>query len=57
MTYYGWGGKFWQRLSCPVYVGKAEIEEYAERTLALIAEDEEALLVEAEAAPAEASRL
>ena len=27
VTYYAWGGKCWQRLSCPVYVGKEEIEE------------------------------
>jgi selenocysteine lyase/cysteine desulfurase len=57
VTFYGWGGRFWQRLSCPAYVGKAEVEEYAERTLALIAEDEEALVAEAAAVLAEASRL
>ena len=51
VTFYGWGGKFWQRLSCPVYVGKAELVTYADRTLALIAQDEQ----QQPAEPAEAT--
>jgi hypothetical protein len=57
VTFYGWGTKFWQRLSCPVYVGKEEIETYADRTLALIAQDEEELLAAPASAPVEATRL
>jgi hypothetical protein len=57
VTFYSWAGKFWQRLSCPVYVGKEELETYADRTLALIAQDEEQLLAAPAAAPAEANRL
>ena len=39
MTWYGWGGKYWQRLSSQIYLDKDIIEEYAQRVLSLLAED------------------
>ena len=39
MTWYSWGGKYWQRLSSQIYLDKDIIEEYGQRVLSLLAED------------------
>ena len=39
VTWYEWGGKFWQRLSSQIYLDKEIIEEYGQRVLALLEED------------------
>ena len=38
VTYYGWAGKLWQRLSCPVYVDPDEIKSHAAQVSAAAAE-------------------
>ena len=37
VTYYGWAGKLWQRLSCPVYVDPDEIKSHAAQVSAAAA--------------------
>lgn len=39
MTWYSWGGKYWQRLSSQIYLDKDTIEVYGQRVLRLLAED------------------
>ena len=39
VTWYEWGGTFWQRLSSQIYLDKEIIEEYGQRVLALLEED------------------
>ena len=39
VTWYSWGGKFWQRFSSQIYLDKDIIEQYGERVLRLLAED------------------
>lgn len=39
MTWYEWGGKYWQRFSSQVYLDKEIVEEYGSVVMALLAED------------------
>ena len=36
MTWYEWGGKYWQRFSSQIYLDKDIIEEYGQRVLSLL---------------------
>ena len=43
VTWYSWGGKYWQRLSSQIYLDKDIIEEYGQRVLSLLADDRAAI--------------